>query len=152
MRRFRHTSHDVPGLNTASLPDLVFTVLFFFMIVTHIRDTEMKVDYDVPESQHVERAESKRGTIYVYIGTPTAHNGNDKAVDTRIQVDDRLATIDEIPAIIRQERSRMTTEDASRLTVCIKADRQTRMAVIEDVKRALSQAGVRRVMYAAEKK
>ena len=45
MSRFRHRKHDVPGLNLASLPDLIFTVLFFFMIVTHMRDVNPKVRY-----------------------------------------------------------------------------------------------------------
>ncbi len=38
---FRTKHHHVPSLNVASMPDLIFTVLFFFMIVTHMRSVEV---------------------------------------------------------------------------------------------------------------
>ena len=44
MIRFCKKSHDVPELNTSSLPDLIFSVLFFFMIVTHMRQVTLKVE------------------------------------------------------------------------------------------------------------
>ena len=43
MSLFNKKKRDIPNLNTAALPDLIFTVLFFFMIVTQLRDTEVKV-------------------------------------------------------------------------------------------------------------
>ena len=52
MINFRKRQHFVPNLNTASLPDLIFTVLFFFMIVTHMRKVAPKVKYRVPQEQN----------------------------------------------------------------------------------------------------
>ena len=41
---FRNRSQrSMPQLNTSSLPDLIFTVLFFFMVVTHMRKTTIKI-------------------------------------------------------------------------------------------------------------
>lgn len=51
MRMMKRRRRQVPDLNTAALPDLIFTVLFFFMIVTHLRDVELKVKYSVPQGR-----------------------------------------------------------------------------------------------------
>ena len=55
MSMFRYHSHEMPGLNTASLPDLIFSVLFFFMIVTHMRKETLKVQYRVPQGTELTR-------------------------------------------------------------------------------------------------
>ena len=54
---------DVPGLNLASLPDLIFTVLFFFMIVTHMRDVNPKVRYEVPQGTELSKTANKGGLV-----------------------------------------------------------------------------------------
>ena len=63
MSRFRPTRREVPGLNTASLPDLIFTVLFFFMIVTHIRETQLKVEYRPPQGADLTKRTRKSATV-----------------------------------------------------------------------------------------
>jgi len=70
MSRFRRRSHEMPGLNTASLPDLIFSVLFFFMIVTHMRKVTIKVKYRVPHATELTRLTKKTAISYVYIGKP----------------------------------------------------------------------------------
>ena len=135
MSRFRRrNSHDVPGLNLASMPDLIFTVLFFFMIVTHMRQTELKVRYVV---------------LYLYIGHPVDEQGRAVSDETRIQVNDRLVSVHEIPGAIAEARDRMSSEDRMRMTVSVHADRDTDMGVINDVKQALRQAGALRINYSA---
>ncbi|MBP5712733.1 MAG: biopolymer transporter ExbD, partial [Prevotella sp.] len=60
MIKFRkHTRRSVPMLNTASLPDLIFTVLFFFMIVTHMRNESVKVEYEKPQGTELSRLAKK---------------------------------------------------------------------------------------------
>ena len=71
MSRFRRQRiQEVPGLNLASLPDLIFTVLFFFMIVTHMRQVDPKVRYEVPQGTEVVKDVHKAGLVYVLIGKP----------------------------------------------------------------------------------
>lgn len=74
-RMFRRRDHEVPGLNTASLPDLIFTVLFFFMIVTHMREVQVKVKYQVPQGTELERLTKKSAVSYIYIGKPLLPDG-----------------------------------------------------------------------------
>ena len=150
MSRFRRrNSHDVPGLNLASMPDLILTVLFFFMIVTHMRQTELKVRYVVPQGTELEKTGYKGSVVYLYIGHPVDEQGRAVSDETRIQVNDRLVSVHEIPGAIAEARDRMSSEDRMRMTVSVHADRDTDMGVINDVKQALRQAGALRINYSA---
>ena len=144
----------VPALNTASLPDLIFTVLFFFMVVTHMRKVTLKVRYRVPQGTELTRLTKKSAVSYIYIGRPgtrTAQPGQ-TATGLCIQLNDRLATPDDIADFMAGERRRMSAEDRQQQMVSIKADRSTPVGTITDVKQALRQAQVRRISYSAEKR
>lgn len=148
MSMFRHRDHDIPGLNMSSMPDLIFTVLFFFMIVTHMRSTPVKVQYQMPQGTELTRLTKKSAVTYIYIGKPI---GTKDSV-VRIQLNDKFADAGSIPAYIIKERGRMSAEDAQAMTVSLKADRHTDMGTITDVKQALRQAKAYRVNYSAEKR
>ena len=152
MSRFkRQRPRTVPALNVASLPDLIFTVLFFFMIVTHMRDVDPKVQYTVPQGTELAKEVNKSGLVYIFIGKPVDAQGRVIADEPRIQMGDRYVTVDEIGAEIEKERSRMSEEDRQRLTVSIRADRDTEMGLINDVKQALRKAGALNINYSATK-
>jgi len=138
----------VPGLNLAAMPDLIFTVLFFFMIVTHMRDVDPKVHYVVPQGTEVEKAR-KAGLVYIFIGKPVDAEGRVVSDVTRIQLNNRIVSIDEIGPAIAEERSRMAESERQLLTVSIRADRDTEMGVINDVKQALRRAGALNINYSA---
>lgn len=158
-RMFNRREHDMPELNTSSLPDLIFTVLFFFMIVTHMRDVDPKVKYTVPQGTEVQKVEHKSAVTYIYIGrcmpaqasSASVQDGTDGSLQGEffMQLNDRLATIDDIKAHIEQERHRMNSEDQARMTVSIKADRDVPMGIIADVKKQLQQSFALRINYSA---
>ena len=149
MSRFQRRRHrDVPGLNLAAMPDLIFTVLFFFMIVTHMRQVQPLVRYEVPQGTEVEKAQRKGATVYLFIGHPLATDGS-QSEETRIQLGDRYVTIDEIGPAIERERKRMSSEDRQHLVVSIRADRNVEMGIINDVKQALRRAGALNINYSA---
>ena len=148
MSMFRHREHEIPGLNMSSMPDLIFTVLFFFMIVTHMRSTPVKVQYQMPQGTELTRLTKKSAVTYIYIGKPVGTN--DSVV--RIQLNDKFADAGNIPAYIVKERGRMSAEDAQAMTVSLKADRNTDMGTITDVKQALRQAKAYRINYSSEKR
>lgn len=154
MSRFRRRkhNHDVPGLNLASMPDLIFTVLFFFMIVTHMRQTELKVRYVVPQGTELEKTGHKGSVVYLYIGHPIDEHGQVVSDETRIQVNNRYVSVRELPEAIAQAREQMSSEDKARMTVSVHADRDTDMGVINDVKQALRLAGALRINYSATNK
>ena len=104
MSRFRRHKREMPGLNLASMPDLVFTVLFFFMIVTHMREDNIRVRFTVPQGTELEKTEHRGSVIHVYIGHPTDSQGNSNNNETRIQVNSKSVTIDQLPKAIATER------------------------------------------------
>ncbi len=143
-------SHRVPGLNTASLPDLIFSVLFFFMIVTHMRKETLKVKYQVPQGTELTKLVKKSCVSYIYIGKPVSPMGKVLSDSSRIQLNDKYATVEEVGSYIRQERNRMSANDAPNMTVSIKADRSTPMGIIQGVKQQLRQADALKINYSAE--
>ena len=148
----RRRTHKVPGLNTSSLPDLIFTVLFFFMIVTHMRKVTLKVKYQVPQGTELTRLTKKSAISYVYIGQPATDMRATMGTDTRIQYNDKFVTAEELTDYVIDERRRMAPEDKSQMTISIKSDVHTKMGVITDVKQALRQANALRISYSATEK
>ena len=138
MMNFRKKSHEVPGLNTSSLPDLIFSVLFFFMIVTHMRQVTLKVECRIPEGKHLTRLTKDQ---QAKVGT-----------GTQIQLNDKFATAPEVMDYMSAEKKRMSPEDQKLMTVSVKADKDTKMGVITDVKQALRQAKALKISYSAVEK
>jgi biopolymer transport protein ExbD len=152
MSRFRHKQkRGVPGLNLAAMPDLIFTVLFFFMIVTHMRDVSPKVHYEVPQGTEIDKGR-KAGVVYMLIGKPIDAKGQPMAGPSRIQLNDRIVTVDQIAEEIQKERAQMSESDRQHLTVSIRADRDTEMGLINDVKQQLRKAGALNINYSATQK
>lgn len=149
MSLFRHTRREVPQLNTASLPDLIFTVLFFFITVTHMREVTLKVKYRVPAGTELTKLTKKSAVTYIYIGKPTQEMRPIAGTKTRIQINDKYADLPTVTDYVAEERKRMSPEDAQIMSVSVKADRETDMGTIADVKQALRQAGALRVKYSA---
>ena len=150
MSRFRHQKHrEVPGLNLASLPDLIFTVLFFFMIFTHMRDVNPKVSVEVPQGTELSKTANKAGLVYIIIGKPVDAQGEVVSNETRIQLNDRYVSVEQLPQEIAHERSKMSESDRQNMVVTIRADRETEMGVINDVKQALREAGALNINYSA---
>lgn len=131
----RRKSHEMPGLNLASMPDLIFTVLFFFMIVTHMRDVELKVKYQVPAGTEVKKMEQKAAVVNLYIG------------EGGIQIDNELTTLEGIVPYINKVRKDLSPENQERLTVSLKADKKTPMGLLADVKRELQRAYAVKINY-----
>lgn len=144
MSMYRHQSHEVPGLNTSSLPDLIFSVLFFFMIVTHMRKANVLVKYTVPAGTELTRLTKRSATSYIYVGTPMqplADGGSE------IQLNDKLVSPAEIETYMIRQRKDLGQEDKEKMQVSIKADRKTKMGVITDIKQALRKANVLQITY-----
>ena len=147
----RQTRHTVPVLNTASLPDLIFTVLFFFMIVTHMRNESVKVDYQKPEGTELTRLVKKSSVIHVHIGTngQKDQNGHLKYF---VQMNDKIIAIEDVADYVKDERARMSPTELEQSIVSIKADKQTPMGIITEVKRSLREAKAYKISYSADNK
>lgn len=152
MSIYRRRSHDIHELNTASLPDLIFTILFFFMLVTHMRKVAVKVKYQVPQGTELTKLVKKTTITYLYIGKPMSETGQLAGDSLCIQMNDKLVDVAEIKSYLVKERATMSAEDKKQMSVSIRADKETPMGRIIDIKQSLREANVLNVNYAATKK
>ena len=139
----------MPELNTSSLPDLIFTMLFFFMIVTTMREVTLMVQFRTPQATELEKLEKKSLVTFIYIGKPTKELQAKMGEETRIQLNDRFADVNEVGDYIYQERENMKEADQPFMQVSIKADKETKMGIITDVKQALRQSYALNINYSA---
>lgn len=136
-------------LNTASLPDIVFMLLFFFMVSTSMKDVEMMVRIKTPEATELSKLEKKTLVSYVYVGVPM--NTRKYGSEPRIQLNDTYSTVDDIQSYILQERESMKESDRPKMTVSIKADYDVEMGTITDIKQALRKAQALKISYSARR-
>ncbi len=140
-------SREMPEMNTSSLPDLIFTILFFFMIVTTMREVTLKVKFVVPAGTELEKLEKKSAVSFIYVGPPTDQLRAQFGSSTRIQLNDRYAEPSEVMDFIYQERQSMSDQTAQ--VVSIKADQKTQMGYITDIKEVLRRSWALKVNYSA---
>ena len=123
------------------MPDLIFTVLFFFMIVTHMRSDEVKVRLQVPEGKEVQKLANKQAVVNIYIGQ------HDKK--WAVQVNGDVVNTNEIPALIEHIRGGLSAENQARMTVSLRVDKKAPMGLVSEVKRQLQQAYALKINYSA---
>lgn len=141
-----------PALATSSLPDIIFMFLFFFMAVTTMKEITFKVRVSTPMATEVQKLENKSLTRFVYVGKPMAQYTKAFGSETRIQLGDVFADVNELQEFIVSERSAMNENDQNLMTVSIKADKDTKMGVINDIKQSLRKAYALKIVYSASKR
>lgn len=140
-------SGDLPPVNTAALPDIVFMLLFFFMVATEMRPNTLKIANFLPVANQVEKLDKKNPISFIYIGPPSENYIAKYGKQARIQLNDDFADVDEIVPFINQERSAMREEEMPFLTVSLKVDRKSNMGVVGDVKQELRKANALKINY-----
>ena len=151
MGKFNKTGkRSMPTLNTSSLPDLIFSLLFFFMIVTTMREVTLKVEFKAPAATELEKLEKKSLVTFIYVGRPTQDLRKKMGSESRIQLNDKFADVAEIQDYITQERSSMKESDQPFMTVSLKIDKDTKMGIVTDIKQALRQAYALKINYSAQ--
>ena len=142
---------SLPGISTASLPDVIFIILFFFMVSTTMRDQELLVRYRLPEATEVQKLEKKSLVSYIHIGPPTLAMQAQFGTAPRIQLNDSYKSTRDILDFIAAERDKLNEADRALMTVCLKADQYIKMGIITDVKQELRRANALKISYAASK-
>jgi len=135
-------------INTSSLPDIIFMLLFFFMVTTTMREVTLIVKVKPPEATEVQKLEKKSLVSYIYVGVPIK---SQFGTESRIQLNDAFANLSDIPEFIAAERNARDEADRKFLTTSIKADKDTRMGVITDIKQELRKVGAFKINYSSRK-
>lgn len=140
-------SSELPAISTASLPDIVFMLLFFFMVATVMRQNTLKVQNVLPYADQVEKLDKKDLVMYIYAGKPSARYQQSFGKEARIQLNDNFADVSEIQQFIYAERQSKREELIPFLTTALKVDKETNMGLVGDIKLELRKADALKINY-----
>jgi len=143
---------EVPAITTASLPDIMFMLLFFFMVSTTLRENTINVSQSLPFATEITKLEKKSLVSYIYVGSPRKEYQSMFGTETRIQLDDKFATVSDLRGYIAGEWEKRAEEDRPKMTVSLKADEKTKMGIINEIKTELRKAEALKINYSAKKK
>lgn len=138
---------DLPAVSTASLPDIVFMLLFFFMTVTTMKDSSLLVQNTLPNASEIKKLEKKDRVIYIYVGKPTREYQSVYGTEPKIQLNDKFASVEEVGSYILAERAKKPQELQNVLTTALKVDKDANMGLISDIKQELRQVNALKVNY-----
>ncbi len=124
------TKQEIP---MASLPDIVFMLLLFFMVATQLREIDVLVQFSLPEAENIEKIENKRLVSYVWVGR-----------DDRVQINDSIVKVDEIRDIMYRRRVELPN-----VIVSFRVDKNANMGVVTDIQQELRKADARRINYSS---
>ncbi len=140
----------LPAVSTSSLPDIVFMLLFFFMVTTVMREVDLKIKLNTPEATEIEKLENKALVSYIYIGEPmeTKRYGT----SARIQLNDAFAEVSDVGPHIEEKRSEVNEAEIPLLTTSLKVDSETEMGIVTDVKQELRKVQALKLSYSTRER
>jgi biopolymer transport protein ExbD len=138
---------DVPAVNTASLPDIVFMLLFFFMVATVMRQNTLMIDNKLPAADQIEKLDKKDLVMYIYAGKPSSNFKATYGTEARIQLNDKFAEVSDIAAFIAAERASKREELIPFLTTALKVDSEANMGLVSDIKQELRKVSALKINY-----
>lgn len=152
MAKFKkEVAKETPEIATTSLPDIIFMLIFFFMVTTSMREATIMVEQRMPMASEVKKLENKSLVSYINVGAPIKAYQGLHGTATRIQLNDKFASVDEILDFIASERSLRSEQDQKLMTTALRIDENVRMGQVTDVKQALRRAGALRISYITTK-
>ena len=144
-------SGDLPAVNTASLPDIVFMLLFFFMTVTVMKDSSLMIKNELPYADQIQKLDKKDRVIYIYAGKPSERYQSTYGTAAKIQLNDKFADVSEVANYILAERAKKREELQDLLTTALKVDEETNMGLISDIKQELRKVNALKINYTTRK-
>ncbi|WP_373523672.1 ExbD/TolR family protein [Aquiflexum sp.] len=147
MSKFKKKPKSDPGVSTASLPDIVFMLLFFFMVTTVLREQDLLVEQRLPQMTQLQKLEKKTLISYLFVGKPK--NTSLYGTEPRIQANDVLIGTKDILLWVNQEKDKLSEAERDQITISMKADREVKMGPISDIQFELREADARKLMYAS---
>jgi biopolymer transport protein ExbD len=150
MSKFKKKSSASQDIPTAALPDIIFMLLFFFMVTTVLRETDILVKQNVPKVIELSKLEKKSLVSYIYIGEPK--NPEVYGTEPRIQLNDVLSDASDVVLFVNQEKDKLSEAERDQITIAMKVDIETKMGIISDVQQELREANARKLLYTSVKR
>ncbi|MGP1479472.1 MAG: ExbD/TolR family protein [Capnocytophaga sp.] len=140
-------SGDTPPISTASLPDIIFMLLFFFMTVTESKDSDLMVQNKLPVADQVQKLDKKDPVVYVYAGKPLPKYQNKFGVNARIQVNDKFIDVSEVGHYILNYREGLREGLRDVFITALKVDAETNMGLVSDIREKLQEVNALKLNY-----
>ncbi len=148
MSKFKNKkSTQLPEISTASLPDIVFMLLFFFMVATVMRQNTLMIENRLPVADQIEKLDKKDLVMYIYAGKPSSRYRASAGNQPRVQLNDKFADVNDIKAFILAERATKREELIPFLTTALKVDGDTNMGLVGDIKSELREVNALKINY-----
>ncbi len=141
-----------PEVSTASLPDIIFMLLFFFMVVTVLRDSELKVSVNTPNATELTKLEEKSLVNYIYVGRPTKQYQEVYGTKPRMQLGDKFAEVNAIPLFLEQHKVSVMENKRPLITSSLRVDGEVTMGIVQDIKTQLRKSNQLKINYSAGKR
>ena len=135
-----------PKINTSALPDIIFMLLFFFMVVTVLREQQVKVKFSIPDADQVQKLENQSLITNIYIGQPTNPAYGNTPL---IQINDAFVYKENLDHAVRQQTANDFRHQSDRAITVLKVDKKVPMGLVTDVKTALRKAKRLKISYVA---
>ncbi|VAW13082.1 hypothetical protein MNBD_BACTEROID01-1791 [hydrothermal vent metagenome] len=153
MSKFRKSGKkELPPISTASLPDIVFMLLFFFMVTTTMREVTLMVKLTVPKATEISKLEKKSLVSYIYVGPPHKQYQKIYGSEPRVQLNDQFANVGDIPDYITAEREARDEAEVPMMVTSLKIDEFTKMGIVNDIKWELRKAAALNITYSSRQR
>jgi biopolymer transport protein ExbD len=153
MSKFRKKGgKGLPPISTASLPDIVFMLLFFFMVSTTMREVTFMVEIKLPAATELSKLEKKSLVSYIYVGEPLAQYQRTFGVSSRIQLNDQFANVGDIMDYVIAEREARSEAERPMMITSLKVDENTKMGIVTDIKQELRKSAALHINYSARQR
>ena len=144
--------NELPPISTASLPDIVFMLLFFFMVSTTMREVTLKVNVHLPEATELSKLEKKSLVSYIYVGEPIKQYQKVFGVAPRIQLNDQFANMGDIQDYIIAEREARDEAEQPFMITSLKVDDNTKMGIVSEIKQELRKSAALHINYSSRRR
>jgi biopolymer transport protein ExbD len=147
MAKFKKKSNTSQDIPTAALPDIIFMLLFFFMVTTVLRESTILVKQSIPKATQLRKLEQKKLVSYLYVGKP--NDTRKFGIEPKIQANDAFIEVDGVIQFIEEEKGKLAEIERDQITISLKVDDETKMGIIVDITEKMREVNARKLMYAA---
>lgn len=150
MSKFRKKTKVKQDIPTSSMPDVVFMLLFFFMVTTELRKTAVDVLQRIPQATQLRKLQRKTLVTNLYIGEPK--KSEQFGTEPKIQAEDVFIEPNDIILWVNREKDKLPENEREQLTVALKVDAEAKRGIIADVETQLRKANARKILYSTLQK
>jgi len=145
MSKFKKKTSASQDIPTAALPDIIFMLLFFFMVTTVLRETDILVEQEIPKAEQLKKLERKSLVSYLYIGAPK--QAEKFGAEARIQANDVFIEPEGVLLWVANQKDQLAEAERDKITIALKVDSEAKMGIVSDVQQKLRKANARKLMY-----